>query len=592
PRPRPRLAVLTAGLLTALSLPLLSPATATAAATAADPSVAADTQAVSTYEAEDGTLRGVNVASTAPGYSGTGYVEGFDVAEDEVEITIPDSPGGLHELGVVYRAPYGQKNAVLLLNGAGHGEVTLTPTDAFTSVSAGRVLLEPGDNTVTVRSGWGWYEIDAITVSPVPPRPPHQVTDVPVDPEATPEARSLLSYLASQYGETILSGQQSLDDIAWIEQNIGRTPAIAGLDLIDYSPSRVERGTTSQEVENAVSWDARGGITTFAWHWNAPAGLIDEPGREWWRGFYTDSTTFDVAAALADPSSEEYALLLRDIDAIAVQLGRLQDAGIPVLWRPLHEAEGGWFWWGAKGPEPAKELYRLMYDRLTNTHDLHNLIWVWNSVDPAWYPGDDVVDIVSADSYPPAGDHGPVSGTYERLVDLVDDAKIVAMTENSGIPDPDLLAAYEADWSWFVTWSGDFIRDGVTNSREHLRHVYDHERVITLDELGDFREQGGCVAAHRAVSRWGTGYRAEVTVTNTGVTPLTGWQVSWPLAAGQTLGTAWNARVAAAGSTARATPADWNATLAPGESTTFGYLGATPWPAATLLAPSCVATTS
>ncbi|WP_187423796.1 cellulose binding domain-containing protein, partial [Enterococcus faecium] len=75
-------------------------------------------------------------------------------------------------------------------------------------------------------------------------------------------------------------------------------------------------------------------------------------------------------------------------------------------------------------------------------------------------------------------------------------------------------------------------------------------------------------------------------------TPLTGWQVSWPLAAGQTLGTAWNARVAAAGSTARATPADWNATLAPGESTTFGYLGATPWPAATLLAPSCVATTS
>ncbi|MDT0320092.1 glycosyl hydrolase [Streptomyces millisiae] len=587
---RARLAALVAGLLAALSLPLAAPAAA-ADATTTDQAATdrVGTAQAATYEAEDGTLRGVNVASTAAGYSGTGYVEGFDVAEDEVEITIPDSPGGLHELTVVYRAPYGQKNAVLLLNGGGHGEITLAATDAFTPLPAGRVLLEPGDNTVTVRSGWGWYEIDAITVSPVPPRPPHQVDDVPVDPQATPEARSLLSYLASQYGETILSGQQSLDDIAWLEQNVGRAPAIAGLDLMDYSPSRVERGTTSQEVENAVSWDARGGITTFSWHWNAPTGLIDEPGREWWRGFYTDATTFDVAAALADPSSEEYALLLRDIDAIAVQLERLQDAGVPVLWRPLHEAEGGWFWWGAKGPEPAKELYRLMYDRLTNTHGLHNLVWIWNSVDPAWYPGDDVVDIVSADSYPPAGDHGPVSATYERLVDLVDDTKIVAMTENSGIPDPDLLEAYQADWSWFLTWSGDFIRDGVVNSREHLARVFGHERVITLDELGDFRRQGGCLADHRVVQRWGTGYQAEVTVTNNGSTPLTGWQVSWSAPAGQSPGGAWNARLTTAGSTVRATPASWNATLAPGASTTFGYLGGSPWPNATFLAPSCQA---
>ncbi|WP_234320334.1 glycosyl hydrolase [Streptomyces sp. SBT349] len=465
---------------TALLGGLLSAATGPLAA-------AEETAAAVLYEAEDGQLGGVAVESSATGYSGTGYVTGFDAAEDSVTLTVPDSPGGLHDLTLHYRGPYGEKVTSLRLNGAGAGDVTLPATDTFSTVPAGRVLLEEGDNTISIVSNWGWYEIDAISLSPTPPRPPHQVSGVPVDPQATPEARALLGYLADGYGEHILSGQQDMASLRWVEDNVGRTPAIAGLDMMDYSPSRVERGTTSTEVENAVAWDERGGITTFVWHWNAPTGLIDEPGNEWWRGFYTDATTFDVAEALADPESEEYGLLLRDIDAIAVELLRLQDAGIPVLWRPLHEAEGGWFWWGAQGPGPAKELWRLMYERMTGVHGLHNLIWVWNSVDPEWYPGDDVVDIVSADSYPATGDHGPVSATYERLVGLVGDEKLVALTETGSVPDPELLRTYEADWAWFTTWSGEFIDDGVHNPLPFLQRVYDDPGVITLDELGDWR---------------------------------------------------------------------------------------------------------
>ncbi|WP_129843274.1 glycosyl hydrolase [Streptomyces sp. RFCAC02] len=562
------------------------PASGTAGTTATG-SVAPETEI---YEAEDGVLTGVTVASTAAGHSGTGYVEGFDTAGDQVTITIPDSVGGLYDLTVLYRAPYGQKDANLRLNDTGMGSVTLVPTDTFSEAAAGKVLLREGDNTVTIENGWGWYEIDAIALSPVPPRPPHQVGDAPVDPDATPEARSLLNYLTDEYGSHILSGQQDMASIAWLEENIGRAPAVAGLDMMDYSPSRVERGTTSQEVENAIAWDARGGITTFVWHWNAPTGLIDEPGKEWWRGFYTDSTTFDIAAALADPASPEYQLVLRDIDAIAVQLGQLQDAGVPVLWRPLHEAEGGWFWWGAKGPEPAKELYRLLYDRLVNVHGLHNLIWVWNSVDPAWYPGDDVVDIVSTDSYPPAGDHGPVSADYEKLVELGQDRKIVALTEVGSIPDPDLLEAYEADWSWFVTWSGSFLTDGVSNSREHLEHVYNHPRVITLDELGDVKHHGGCRATHTVTESWGTGFLAEVTVENTGDAPVEGWRVGWRHDGGAAVpSSVWGSQVTTGESTVLATPSGWNAELAPGGSTTFGYLGSGPWPEDTALAPSCTA---
>jgi len=91
------------------------------------------------------------------------------------------------------------------------------------------------------------------------------------------------------------------------------------------------------------------GIVTLCWHWNAPSHLKEDTENEWWGGFYTQHTTFDVAAALADPTSEEYRLLLRDIDVIAAELKKFSDAGKPVLWRPLHEAAGGWFWWGRRG---------------------------------------------------------------------------------------------------------------------------------------------------------------------------------------------------------------------------------------------------
>lgn len=489
-RPRPALllclpALALAGVLSLTTLP--SDAGAREAAEAGE---AAREAAPTVHEAEDGELSGVTVDTAAEGYSGTGYVTGFDTASDQLTLTVPDSPGGLHDLTLHYRAPSGEKTTSLQLNGQGAGDVVLPQTEAWSTVPAGRVLLEEGSNTVTVVSNWGWYDIDAIGLAPSEDRPPHQVSGVPVDPDATPEATELLADLTANYGENILSGQQDMASIQWLEDNVGKTPAVAGLDLMDYSPSRVERGTSSTEIENALAWDERGGITTFTWHWNAPAGLIDEPGKEWWRGFYTDATTFDVEQALADPGSEDYALLLRDIDAIADELLRLQDADIPVLWRPLHEAEGGWFWWGAHGPGPAKELWNLMYDRMVNHHGLHNLIWVWNSVDPEWYPGDETVDIVSADTYPPIGDHGPVSATYEKLIELGGDRKLIALTETGSIPDPELLRAYEADWSWFTTWSGEFIQDGQHNPPDFLDRVYNDPGVITLDELGEWRSTG------------------------------------------------------------------------------------------------------
>jgi mannan endo-1,4-beta-mannosidase len=207
----------------------------------------------------------------------------------------------------------------------------------------------------------------------------------------------------------------------------------------------------------------------------------------WWSGFYTRATTFDHTIAMNDENSEEYELIIRDIDVIAVQLKKMQAENIPVLWRPLHEAEGTWFWWGSKGPESCKWLWRLMFDRLVNHHELNNLIWVWTSSDKNtaldWYPGDEYVDMIGADVYLSAGNYSSGFTMFDNLVTLFEGKKIIALSETGTIPEPDALKDEGAAWSWFATWSGDFMLDGNWNSASHVATVFKHEYVITLDEL-------------------------------------------------------------------------------------------------------------
>ena len=174
-------------------------------------------------------------------------------------------------------------------------------------------------------------------------------------------------------------------------------------------------------------------MVSLSWHWNAPTDLIDKTNNEWWRGFYTHATTFDINAVLGDPYGTKYQLVLRDLDAIAVQLQKFQDANLPLLWRPLHEASGGWFWWGAKGPGPFIELWRLMHDRFVNYHGLHNLIWVYTVGDAAWYPGDAYVDIVGMDIYP-SDPNTSMAGFWQDTQSRHEGVKLVALSESGIVP--------------------------------------------------------------------------------------------------------------------------------------------------------------
>ena len=177
--------------------------------------------------------------------------------------------------------------------------------------------------------------------------------------------------------------------------------------------------------------------------------------------------------------SAERKAILADIDAIAPYLQRLQRARVPVLWRPLHESEGGWFWWGAKGPEPFKQLWRLLYQRLTFYHGVHNLIWVLTSEDPAWYPGDDVVDVVGVDGYPTdKGD--PLSSRWQALLMRFNGQKLIALTEFGGVPDIEKMQRFGVWWSWFAPWTGTYGPTAMPNAT--VIRIYQSPAVVTLDE--------------------------------------------------------------------------------------------------------------
>lgn len=324
-----------------------------------------------------------------------------------------------------------------------------------------------------------------------------QPSSVLCTPEPSKNAQKLFDYLISMRGKGILSGQQiygqNTNEIKVLEKTVGKTPALLGIDLIDFSPSRVERGANGgRTIAVAKKFWNDGGIVSCCWHWNAPANLVDKdlPEKHWYDGFRTGATTFDFPKGLKDKNSEEYKLMLRDIDAIAKQLKILKDSDVPVLWRPLHEASGKWFWWGAKGKDNYIELYKLVFERLVNYHGLNNLIWVWNAQDADWYPGDEFVDVISYDYYPMKHQHGTADEYLVKIQGATSLPKLCAISENGALPNVVKLAQEESVWSWWCTWNGDFTvsSDGRSYSESNtnldaLKIYYEDAYTITKDEL-------------------------------------------------------------------------------------------------------------
>jgi len=430
-------------------------------------------------EAENGTLVGTTTTTAVAGYSGTGYVTSFDNPGDAVRWNFL-ATNGLYDLQIHFRSHFGPKGFDATLNGSVTSGM-FPQTSGFAIYAAGLVQLTNGVNTLQISDGWNWYEIDRVDFIPaVVPPPPLSVPATLSDAQASFATRMLMADLIANYGKVTWSGQMEPGEATNVFNLTGRRPVIVGADFMDYSPSRIAYGANPGNLtERVMTLENLGHALTMSWHWNAPSNLLNTAGHEWWRGFYTHATTFDVEAALANTNSSAYALLLRDMDAIATQLKKISTNNIPVLWRPLHESEGGWFWWGAKGPGPFQQLWRLLYTRLTQHHGLHNLIWVLTSEDPAWYPGDDVVDIIGVDAYPTdKGD--PLSSRWESLKARFDGKKLIALTEFGGVPDIPKMHEFGVWFSYFLPWTTHLGPMGMP--AETVVRVYQSTNVITLEE--------------------------------------------------------------------------------------------------------------
>lgn len=457
------------------------------------------------------------------GWSGDAYVY-IDRKGASATVTVDAPADGFYTLNIAYIQCFGNpekpdKTQYLLVNGESQGEVLFpfNSGEGWQELPAGYIHLNKGENTVTIESYWGYTFLDYLTLSPAP----SYLTDfapaeTPCNPNASPEARKLYAYLRSVYGKHILAGQQEYcgshcynknayesqgkpinyfedneAEFEYIQEQTGEQPAIRGIDFLFYNTTQPYFDDAPERV---IAWyKEKGGIPTVTYHWNVPTDGKDSTDA----AFYVEGTgntpftNFSATNAVKEGTWENDKINA-DIALLAEQLGKARDAGVPILFRPLHEAEGAWFWWGAEGPEACVNLYRYLYNKLVNEYKLNNLLWIWTCSTSAhaaeWYPGDKYVDFQGCDKYNAINNSEPnpsaISATFYSMVGQTKGQKMVVMSENDTIPSLENLVNDKAAWLYFCPWYQRYLTG--LNDPAELKKLYQSDYCITLDELPDW----------------------------------------------------------------------------------------------------------
>lgn len=306
----------------------------------------------------------------------------------------------------------------------------------------------------------------------------------PVNPDASPEAKKLLAYLYSLQGKHTLAGQhnynhslnQYMDTVKSIS---GKFPAVWGTDFILNGTT--DRG--SEIVKEAIKKHNDGYIVTLMWHAGRPTDDPPFGWRESIQGELTDAQWKELITPGASLNKRWEA----QVDKIASYLSQLKDANVPVLWRPYHEMNGVWFWWGdKKGPEGFQKLWKMMYDRFTKVHKLDNLLWVWNANAPRdipfdqaysyahYFPGTEYVDVLATDVY-----HSDYEDRdYNELRETAK-GKLIALGECGELPKPEVLGV-QSGFTWFMVWANWIY---TANTPQRVRDIYNSPQVVTREEL-------------------------------------------------------------------------------------------------------------
>jgi mannan endo-1,4-beta-mannosidase len=316
----------------------------------------------------------------------------------------------------------------------------------------------------------------------------------PVTPDSSPEAVALLQYLYGISGRQTLVGQHCAPllgstRLVGAHKLTKHYPAVFGQDFGFSAPGTWDGiNFRQQTVDEAIRRHAEGFIITLMWHAVPPTK--DEPVE--FETSIQSHLTEQQWQDLITPGTEINERWKSQVDVIAWYLKQLWDAHVPVLWRPYHEMNGEWFWWGQQAGESGyRKLYRMLFDRLVRFHRLNNLIWVFNAnevrvdvdangvrhaVDPydQYFPGQDVVDVLAIDVYK----NGFAKNDYDQLLALAGD-KPIALGEVGRIPAAEVLRS-QPRWVWFMNWGEPF-----TSWKDvpAIRTTYDSEEALTLEEL-------------------------------------------------------------------------------------------------------------
>lgn len=308
-----------------------------------------------------------------------------------------------------------------------------------------------------------------------------------VTPNPSPEAVALYQYLKSISGKNTLMGQhnapieQSLQ-LSVVHRNTNEYPVVFGQDFGFSYPGYWDGINYRQRiVDEAIARSQQGFIITLMWHAVPPT--MDEP-KEFKEAVQSEISDADWKEMIT-PGTRLNERWKSQVDVIAWFLKQLKYAKVPVIWRPYHEMNGAWFWWGQKkGDDGYKKLYQMMFDRLVNFHGLNNLIWVYNcnevkaGVDSydTYYPGDNFVDILATDVY----SENYNDKNYKELTSLADKTgKLMALGEVGKYPTVDQLKA-QPRWVWLMCWGGP---DSFGNNMRNVTELYHSDVAITHKEL-------------------------------------------------------------------------------------------------------------
>ena len=469
------------------------------------------------YEAEDAIPADDHEIETLTDAKASGgkYV---DMGSGNLLFNVDMPKDGYYTLFINYKLPSDRTNKIqnLTLNGNSAGQVSFGLTDEFTVIKgAGKIKLSKGKNTIGIEKSWGWVQIDYIEITEFEATP-WNISPTPVTPEPTESAQKLYGFLLENFGKRTISGVMTerpfendgkytpqdfttQTELSYINKASGKNVALVGFDFLHTTGKSSEeqwyQGYTHASLEMAKTVWKAGGIPAFNWHWKDPMKEVE--------AFYTQSSgntpytefsitkAYDSEAKKWKTESDEYKAIVRDMEIVADSLLTLQKEGIALIWRPLHEASGAWFWWGTDGAEPCVALYKLMFDTFVNKKGLHNLIWVWTTDEATdaldWYPGDEYVDIVGRDYYyyPREANHASLISSFEKVKEMYGAKKIVTLSENGSVPYPDSMKADGANWSWFMPWYGDYAMESWANDNnaESWKTVMNNEYTITLEDM-------------------------------------------------------------------------------------------------------------